>query len=74
MLMYPGVTTAEEFMTMSLTKIKSSELEETLLVLPLDFVLHLIEIIETLLKSKAVKSEIVIRTFFFLVEIHFGPL
>jgi hypothetical protein len=31
MMMYPGVTTAEEFMTLSLTKIKSSELEETLL-------------------------------------------
>merc|ERR1719273_1701823 len=74
MMMYPGVTTAEDFMTLSLTKIKSSELEETLLVLPLDFVLHLIEIIQTLLQSKSVKREIVIRTFFFLVEIHFGPL
>ena len=74
MMMYPGVTTAEEFMTTTLTKIKSSELEETLLVLPLDFVIQLIEIIETLLRTKSVKSEIVVRTFFFLVEIHFGPL
>ena len=74
MMMYPDVTSAEDFMMMALTKIKSSELEETLLVLPLDFVLHLIEIIETLLKSGDVKSEIIVRTFFFLTEIHFGPL
>jgi U3 small nucleolar RNA-associated protein 12 len=73
MSMYPDVSTAEEFMTISLTKIKSSELEETLLVLPLDYVISLIEIIEILLKNN-VKSEIVLRTFFFLVEIHFGPL
>ncbi len=73
MMMYPDVSSAEDFMTASLTKIKSSELEETLLVLPLDYVLNLVEIIETLLK-KQIRSEIVVRTFFFLVEIHFGPL
>ena len=60
-------------MTISLAKIKSSELEETLLVLPLDYVIHLIEIIETLLKSGG-RSEVIVRIFYFLVEIHFGPL
>merc|ERR1712141_158741 len=74
MSMYPDIASAEDFMFRSLSKIKSSELEETLLVLPLDFVIQLIEIIETLLRTKSVKSEIVVRTFFFLVEIHFGPL
>lgn len=73
MMMYPDVSSAEDFMTMSLTKIKSSELEETLLVLPLDYVIQLIEIIHILL-TRNVRSEIVIRTFFFLIEIHFGPL
>ena len=44
-----------------------------MLVLPLDYVIHLLEIIETLLTNE-VKSELIIRTFFFLIEIHFGPL
>lgn len=74
MTIYPDVTTAEEYMITSLTKIKSSELEETLLVLPFDVVLHLIEIIETCLKESCVRNEVVMRTFFFLLEIHFGPL
>ena len=74
MLMYPDVSTAEDFMSITLAKIKSSQLEETLLVLPLDFVIHLLEILETLLKNHHCKHEILFRTFFFLVEIHFGPL
>jgi len=57
----------------TLSQIKSSELEETLLVLPLDVVTSLLEIIETLL-SKNLYCELVCRTFFFIVEIHFGPL
>ena len=60
-------------MFQSLARIKSSELEETLLVLPLDYVIQLMEIMETLLK-KDLKNEMIIRTFFFLTEIHFGPL
>ena len=73
MSMYPDVCSAEDFMLQSIIRIKSSELEETLLVLPLDYVIHLLEIIETLLKNN-VKSEMIIRTFFFMIEIHFGPL
>lgn len=74
MMIYPDVTTSEEYMITSLTRIKSSELEETLLVLPFDIVLQLIEIIETCLKESCVRNEVVMRTFFFLLEIHFGPL
>ena len=73
MSMYPDIASAEDFMFRSLARIKSSELEETLLVLPLDYVIQLMEIMEILLK-KDLKSEIIIRTFFFLTEIHFGPL
>ena len=73
MLMYPDVSTAEDFMFITLNKIKSAELEETLLVLPLDVVLDLMHILETLLKSY-IFSENMARIFFFLVEIHFGPL
>ena len=67
------IANAEDFMFQSLARIKSSELEETLLVLPLDYVIQLMEIMETLLKND-LKSEMIIRTFFFLSEIHFGPL
>ena len=73
MLMYPDVSTAEDFMFITLNKIKSAELEETLLVLPLDVVLDLLHILETLLQSY-IFSENMARIFFFLVEIHFGPL
>ena len=70
--MYPDVSTAEDFMFITLNKIKSAELEETLLVLPLDVVLDLLTIMETLLQHTF--SENMARIFFFLVEIHFGPL
>ena len=73
MSVYPEVGCAEDYMAMTLASVKSSEVEECLLVLPLDYVISLIEIIEFLLK-RGFKSEIVIRTFFFLLEIHFGPL
>ena len=67
------VETGEDYMAEVISRIKSSELEETLLVLPLDIVTSLIEIIETLLQ-KGLNCEVVCRTFFFLIEIHFGPL
>ena len=67
------VETAEDYMAEVIGRIKSSELEETLLVLPLDVVTSLLEIIETLL-TKNLNCEVICRTFFFLIEIHFGPL
>ncbi|XP_040582090.1 WD repeat-containing protein 3 [Lepeophtheirus salmonis] len=73
-LMYPGISTAEEFMLTTLSKIKSSILEETLLVLPLDVVVRLLKILENLLQKKTVYVEVLSRIFFFLIEIHFGPL
>ena len=73
MQVYPDVETAEDYMTEVIGRIKSSELEETLLVLPLDVVISLIEILEALLERN-MKSETMSRIFFFLIEIHFGPL
>lgn len=73
MTAYPGVETAEDYMAEIIGRIKSSELEETLLVLPLDVVISLIKILHVLL-DKRLKCEVVCRTFFFLIEVHFGPL
>eukprot|EP00096_Caligus_rogercresseyi_P002215 TRINITY_DN14293_c0_g1_i1.p1 TRINITY_DN14293_c0_g1~~TRINITY_DN14293_c0_g1_i1.p1 ORF type:complete len:489 (+),score=134.31 TRINITY_DN14293_c0_g1_i1:243-1709(+) len=73
-LSYPGISSAEEYMLLSLSKIKSSILEETLLVLPLDVVINLLKILEILLQSKTVYIEVLSRIFFFVIEIHFGPL
>lgn len=73
MMAYPDVENAEDFMAQIISRIKSSELEVTLLVLPLDVVIRLIEILQVLL-DKSIKCETVGRIFFFLIEIHFGPL
>ena len=73
MMAYPNIENAEDFMAEIISRIRSSELEETLLVLPLDIVIRFIEILQVLL-DKNIKCETVGRIFFFLVEIHFGPL
>ena len=70
---YPDVENEDDFMAEIVSRIKSSELEETLLVLPLDIVINLIKILNVLL-DKNIKPETVSRIFFFLIEIHFGPL
>ena len=70
---YPDVENEDDFMAEIVGRIKSSELEETLLVLPLDIVINLIKILNVLLE-KNIKSETMSRIFFFLIEIHFGPL
>ena len=73
MTIYPNVETPYDHMAEVIGRIRSSELEEALLVLPLDNVIGLLEVIEQLL-ARNLKSEVVCRTFFFLVEIHFGSL
>ena len=73
MTIYPNVETPYDHMAEVIGRIRSSELEEALLVLPLDNVIGLLEVIEQLL-ARNLKSELVCRTFFFLVEIHFGSL
>ena len=52
----------------SLNKIKSSELEETLLVVPLDVVLDLMQILETLLQSYIFSENTMIQRALFSKE------
>lgn len=64
---------AEDYMAKMIELVKSSEVEQTILVFPFDVVVQLLEIMEVLLeKNKSV--EVVCRMFFFVVEVHFGPL
>ena len=64
---------ADEYMTKMIELVKSSEIEQTLLVIPFDIIVNLIEIIEKLLDYNR-SSEVICRMFFFVVEVHFGPL
>ena len=73
LMMAYQVRTPEEYMAKMIEMVKSSELEQALLVLPFVFVVNLIEIIEVLLE-KNYSVEVVCRMFFFLVEICYGPL
>jgi len=61
------------YMCLTLARIKSSQLEETLLVLPLDVVHQLLQIIVELLERQ-MEVEIVSRCLLFLLEIHHGPI
>jgi U3 small nucleolar RNA-associated protein 12 len=63
----------EDFMARMIELVKLPEIEQTLLVLPFDVVLRLIQIIEVLLERRK-SVEVVCRMFFFLVEIHYGSL
>ncbi len=67
------VASPEEYMAKMIESVQLSEIEQTLLVFPFDVVVHLLEIMETLLEQNRA-SETVCRMFFFAVEIHFGPL
>eukprot|EP00057_Strongylocentrotus_purpuratus_P012366 XP_011666840.1 PREDICTED: WD repeat-containing protein 3 [Strongylocentrotus purpuratus] len=51
----------------------SSELEESLLVLPLDYVLQLLPILETLIQESR-EVELACRCLFFLLRIHHGQI
>lgn len=64
----------EDYMARMIEAVKASELEQTLLVFPLDVVVRLLEIMETLLSSNCTASETICRMFIFVVEVHFGPL
>jgi len=72
MLAY-GAESSLDFMAGNIRKIKPAQLEETLLVLPLDFVEKLMKILLKLLENK-VEVEVVSRCLLFLLEIHHGPI
>ena len=68
-----GAETALDYMVTVITRIKSSQLEEVLLVLPLDMVQDLLGVIEKIL-SRGREVETATRCLLFLLEIHHGPL
>merc|ERR1719215_2401888 len=72
MLAY-GAQSPIGFMGGAISRIKPAQLEETLLVLPLDYVEKLLKILLKLLQEK-VDVEVVTRCLLFLLEIHHGPI
>ena len=68
-----GAESALDYMVTVISKVKSSQLEEVLLVLPLDMVQDLLAVIEKILSSGK-EVEIATRCLLFLLEIHHGPL
>merc|ERR1712058_108182 len=73
LMMAYGAETALEYMCSVVQRVKSAELEEVLLVLPLDVVKDFINILTQLLESGK-EVEVVSRCLLFLLEIHHGPL
>ncbi len=72
-----GAKSPEEYMAKMIFSVRSSEVEQTLLVLPFDVVVRLLGIMETLLSRRgfaAGSTEAMCRMFLLLVEAHFGPL
>merc|ERR1712107_574131 len=68
-----GAESALDYVCGVVTRLKSAELEETLLVLPLDAVTQLVEVLARLLRAGN-EIEIVTRCLLFLLEIHHGPI
>ena len=68
-----GAESALDYMITIISRIKSSQLEEVLLVLPLDLVQDLVMVLETIL-SRGKDVETATRCLLFLLEIHHGPV
>lgn len=73
LMMAYGAESAIDFMCGAVLRLKSADLEETLLVLPLDIVQHLVKVLARLLRE-AREVEVVARCLLFLLEIHHGPI
>ena len=68
-----GAESALDYMVAMVARIKSSQLEEVLLVLPLDLVQELVQVLETMLAAGR-EVETATRCLLFLLEIHHGPI
>lgn len=68
-----NVTTPLAYVLMVLRKVKSSELEEALLVLPISYIWTLLPILEELLRMRQ-EVELVSRCLLFLLKIHQGHI
>jgi len=73
LMMAYGAETPLDYMVGAVSRIKSAELEEVLLVLPLDVVQHLVEVLESILQAGK-EVEVASRCLLFLLEIHHGPI
>ncbi|KAI5733720.1 hypothetical protein M8J76_015126 [Diaphorina citri] len=69
-----NVTSPRDYLMTVLSRIRSTELEEVLLVLSLSQVTDLLTHLSSLLDSSHHRCELVIRVAVFLVRIHHGPL
>ncbi|XP_074648521.1 WD repeat-containing protein 3-like [Tubulanus polymorphus] len=67
------VTTPSKYVLMVLKKIKSSELEESLLVLPFSYVIDLLEILHHFLEQSW-EPELTCRCLLFLLKVHHGQI
>ena len=73
MMMAFNAESALDYMIIIIGRIKSAQLEEVLLVLPLDVVQELVMVLETILNTGR-EVEVVTRCLLFLLEIHHGPI
>ena len=73
LMMAFGAESALDYVSKVIGGIKPSEMEETLLVLPLDNVTELIEVLAKLLEG-GIQAETNAKCLLFLLEIHHGPI
>ena len=73
MMLAFGAESALDYMVTIISRIKSAQLEEVLLVLPLDVVHDLVLVIESIL-AQGKEIEISVRCLLFVLEIHHGPI
>lgn len=68
-----NTTDPDRYLIKVLRQVKSSELEEALLVLPFHYVTDLLTLLDKLL-DKGWETELVLRILLFLVRLHHGPV
>ncbi|XP_078322408.1 WD repeat-containing protein 3-like [Crassostrea virginica] len=73
LLMAYKCDTPERYMLEMLRKVKSSELEESLLVLPFSYVIDLLKVLEVFIDSSW-EVELSCRCLFFLLRVHHGQI
>ncbi|XP_047517729.1 WD repeat-containing protein 3 isoform X2 [Pieris napi] len=66
-------STAEDFLLATVRKIRSSDLEESLLLLPFNSACEIVKLLPTLLE-RGDSTELLCRLAFFLVRVHHAPL
>ncbi|XP_060567358.1 WD repeat-containing protein 3-like [Ruditapes philippinarum] len=68
-----NVSTPEKYVLMVIKKVKSSELEEALLVLPFQYVIGLLKLLEEFITNNW-DIELMCRCLFFLLRVHHGQI